>query len=373
MKRVAIKRLSLLLIAFILFSTVLTGCQNSGASAKKLPKIRIGIITAGAVRPALEIAAYELGYYKQEGVNVQFVNIDSLQSALAAIATNKLDVLPYAIVPSLAAIGQGADDVIIGGTASEGSSLCKGKNDLNVDFRNLKNWIGKKIGYSKTDTTIILLQNYLKSKGLDLSKVDWVSIDDENSRLEALKKGTIDAGFLTQERLWVAEKAGLKEAFQLAEYLPNYICCRQTASLTRVKKNRKAYVALLRAQIRAERDYKIHTSKVYTAVAKYIGQSKTYVKNYIATPNTINTGGLVQFRNPVSPDPMYNKVKQLYQVSEQAGVFKQAKGVDLKKHVDITLFQDAINQLIKKNSKDATYKKIKQLFLAGSSEYAKDK
>lgn len=358
---------ALLLAAVLLVAFNVSGCQQK--EENQLPKIRIGVITTGAVRPALVIAAKELGYYEEEGVDVELVAIDSVSSALTAIAADKLDILPYAIVPSLSAIAQGGNYTIIGGTASEGSSLVKGKGNEDVDFRNFDNWEGKKIGYNKTDTTITLLRGYIESTGFDTSKAEWVELDDENARREALKKGTIDAGFLTQEGLWVGEQAGLVEAFQIAEFLPNYICCRQTADTDRVNADRDTYVKVLKAQIRAQNDYKNDTEKVVKAVAGYIEQDDEYVRKYIATPNTINTGGLVQYKNPVSPDPLFNKIEQLYQVSLDSGVFEEKNGVNLKEHVDINLFKEAINELISENPNDATYAKILELYERDNSDY----
>jgi NitT/TauT family transport system substrate-binding protein len=369
-KNILLRMQALVLIIIVVFTSfAAAGCGKKAATTAELPKVRIGIITAGAVRPALVIAAKELGYYEEEGVDVELVTIDSVPSALTAIASDKLDILPYAIVPSLSAIAQGGDYVIIGGTATEGSSLVKGKGNEDVDFRDFNNWVGKKIGYARTDTTITLLRNYIESTGFDTSQAEWVEIDDQNARLEALKKGTVDAAFLTQESLWVGEQAGLVEGFQLAEFLPNYICCRQTANLTRVNDNRDAYVKVLKAQIRAEYDYKNNTSKVIQAVADYIEQDYEYVEKYIATPNSIDTGGLVQYKNLVSPDPLYNKIAELYQVSLDTGVFEQVDGVNIKEHVDISLFKDAIDQLLKEYPDDETYKKILELYERDNSDY----
>jgi NitT/TauT family transport system substrate-binding protein len=363
-----LKRIQTLLLTVILLVAFnVSGCQQKEDA--QLPKIRIGIITTGAVRPALVVAAKELGYYEEEGVDVELVAIDSVTSALTAIAADKLDILPYAIVPSLSAIAQGGNYTIIGGTASEGSTMVKGKGNEDVDFRNFNNWEGKKVGYKKTDTTIMLLQDYMESTGFDINKAEWIEIDDENATREALKKGTIDIASLTQEGFWVGEEAGLVEAFPIAEFLPNYICCRQTADTDRVKENRDAYVKVLKAQLRAQNDYKNNTDKVVKAVAKYIEQDDEYVRKYIATPSTLDNGGLVQFKNPVSPDPLFNKIEELYQVSKEAGVFEEKAGVNIKDHVDITLFKDAIDELISENPNDATYAKILELYERDNSNY----
>ncbi|WP_026527068.1 ABC transporter substrate-binding protein [Butyrivibrio sp. VCD2006] len=332
-------------------------------------KLRIGLVTSGAVRPALVVAAQELGYYKEEGLDVEFVPLDDSTQALAALSAGKLEVWPYAVVPSLSQIAQGNDLVIYAGTATEGSSMVKGKGNEDVDFRDYNNWVGKKIAYSPTSTTYSQLLALLKENGIEREDVDWVEIPATDQVLEALKKGTIDAGFLTEEFLIVGEKAGLVEAFQLAEVLGNFVCCRQTANQTYFNEHQRAFKKLLRAQTRALVDYRDDTSKVVEAVAKFIEQDNSYVERYIATPNPIKTGAFAQYKNPVSPDPLFNNVSKLYQSQIDAGLITPAEGVELKDHFNISLFEEAVNELIEENPDVTAYKDVFELFKTNNSEY----
>ena len=332
-------------------------------------KLRIGLVTSGAVRPALVVAAQELGYYKEEGLDVEFVPLDDTTQALAALTAGKIEVWPYAVVPQLNQIAQGNDFVIFAGTATEGSSMVKGKGNEDVDFRDYKNWVGKKIAYSPSNTTYTLLLSQLKENGVNPDDIEWVEIQASDQVLEALKKGTIDAGFLTEEFLIVGEKAGLVEAFQLAEKLGNFVCCRQTANQTYFNEHRDVFKKLLRAQTRALIDYRDDTPKVVEAVAKFIEQDYEYVERYIATANDVKTGAFAQYKNPVSPDPLYNNVKKLYDSEIEAGLITPADGVKLSDHFDISLYEETLNELIEENPDVTGYKDALELFKTNNTEY----
>ncbi|MDR3303013.1 MAG: ABC transporter substrate-binding protein [Treponema sp.] len=363
----------------VLFLTsVLWGCTNkkeqatatSTSTGAAVPTLKIGLIVQDAVRPALVVAAETLGYYKEEGVKVEFVPVDSVRSGLAAVQTRKIDIFPFS-ANALSSIAKGSNDVIIGGVAVEGSSLVVSKANLNVDFRDFSNWKGKTIGGDPTTANIYLLHEYIRSVYPEYKQEDvkWLPFDDNNVLLEAIRKGSVDGGFLTTERVWLAEESGLKEAFDLAEFLPYYLCCRQTADLAGVKANRPAYVALLRAQIRAEHDYKDDIKKVIDAVVKHTEQKEPYVIRYIASEKDHDGGGLVNFRNPVSPDPLFNKIDDLNRVNIALGNYVMADGVDLKEHVDLSLYQDAISDLLKRYPNDATYQRAYELFKINNSKY----
>lgn len=364
--------------------TGVTACGNATSSAvanaatdtkeetqagESVDKLRIGLVTSGAVRPALVIAANELGYYADEGLEVEFLPLDDSAAGLAALGTGKLEVWPYAVNPSLSQIAQGNDLCIFAGSATEGSSMVKGKGNEDVDFRDYNNWVGKKIAFNSTSTTHALILQLLEENGVNPDDIEWVEITSEENVLESLKKGAIDAGFLTEERLIVGEKSGLVEAFQLAEVLGNYVCCRQTANLTYYNEHRDAFKKLVKGQIRALRDYKYDTAKVVEVVANYIEQDYEYVENYIATPNDVATGAYAQYKNPVSPDPLFNKVSELYEAEIATGLITPQEGVNLKEHIDISLFEEAVKDLIEEYPEEKAYQEILDLYYVNNSDY----
>ncbi|MDR0663867.1 MAG: ABC transporter substrate-binding protein [Spirochaetaceae bacterium] len=355
-------------LAVVLLSGLLgfSGC----AKPSTLPTLKIGLIVQDAVRPALVVAAEELGYYKEEGVNIEFVSIDTVPSGLAAVETRKVDIFPFS-ANALPLLAKGSSHVIVGGVAVEGASLVASPQNVNTDFRDFSQWKGKKIGGQLTSMPQFQLFQYLREKKSDFDpdSFELINFDDNNVLLEAIKKGAVDAGFLTTERIWLAEASGCVEAFDMAEYLPYYICCRLTANIEGVKENRAAYVAVLMALLRAEHDYKEDTGKIVDAVTKYTSQKREYVVRYIATEKDYDGGGLVNFKNPVSPDPLFNKLDDLNRASIAAGVYQWTAPFALKDRVDLSIYQEALDSLLERYPDDATYKRAAALFKANNSKY----
>lgn len=75
------------------------------------------------IKAAMVVLAHEMGYYEEEGLNVELTQISNLNDGLTAITLGKLDVLPFGVIPTCTFIAQGADLTVIGGTIAEGSRL----------------------------------------------------------------------------------------------------------------------------------------------------------------------------------------------------------------------------------------------------------
>ncbi|AMP20351.1 hypothetical protein AZF37_03455 [endosymbiont 'TC1' of Trimyema compressum] len=105
----------------ILLCYFLIGCSNEEAS-REVETLKVGM--AGKdIKTACIIIAQGMGYFQEEGVNVEFETISNLSEGLTAVDMGKLDILPFGVIPSATFISQGSDVVIFGGTISEGSEL----------------------------------------------------------------------------------------------------------------------------------------------------------------------------------------------------------------------------------------------------------
>jgi len=370
------KRIMNCALAFALAAGIFCGYDGAEAastgSGKTLPPIRVGVINDSATRPALLVAAHVLGYYEEEGVDVQFINLDGGGTAWTSIEAGNLDVFPYSVCGPLSLISQNGNFVIFAGTATEGSSLVIGAGRENIDFSDYKNWAGKKIGVEALaeSETLPLIRESLKEAGV-LDQVEFVIIEDSQARLEALRKGALDAGVIIEERVAVGKELGLVEAFPIGDKYPGYVCCRQTTSFISLKEKHDSYVKYLKAQIRAYRDYKIDTEKVVQAVAKFVRREPEYVRGYIATENPkISTEGFVHFKNQVNPDPAFNNVERLYNALIASGALREDKGASLKAHVNVDIFKEALNELLAEHPDDETYKEILYFFNKNNTNFS---
>jgi NitT/TauT family transport system substrate-binding protein len=370
------------MICCVLFSMLAAALFGSGgvfpadaasiSDGKPLPPIKVGIINDSATRPALVVAADALGYYKEEGVDVQFINLDGGGTAWTSIEAGNLDVFPYSVCGPLSLIAQNGNFIIFAGTATEGSSLIVGAGRENIDFSDYKNWAGKKIGVEALaeSETLPLIREDLKAQGV-LDQVEFIIIEDAQARLEALRKGALDAAVIVEERAAVARELGLVEAFTIGDKYPSYVCCRQTTSFKSLEEKRESYVKYLKAQIRAYRDYKIDTEKVVLAVSKFVRREPEYVRGYIATENPKSvTESFVHFKNQVNPDPSFNNVEQLYKALIASGVLEEDKNASLAAHVNVSIFKEALDELIAEYPDDETYKEILYFYNKNNSNFS---
>ena len=105
-------KVTALSIAAILAVTGLTACGSkttSESSSKKEASVDSEnntikfAIQPGTIRTAIVILANELGYYKEEGVNVEFPETQDGTATLTAISSGKsdVDVLGTGVVPRI--------------------------------------------------------------------------------------------------------------------------------------------------------------------------------------------------------------------------------------------------------------------------------
>ena len=103
------------------------GCTNSGNSGNA----GAGAVSAADIEPKPEteqlvcallgkdlkiacvIIAAQEGLYQEEGLEVSFETVANLSDAITAISENKLDVLPFGVIPTCTFVGQGVDNVMV--------------------------------------------------------------------------------------------------------------------------------------------------------------------------------------------------------------------------------------------------------------------
>ena len=112
------KTLAVLVSALLLTSLFAGGKKEP---AKEAQTIKFGVMP-GTIRTAVVLLADHLGYYKEEGVDVEIREVANATAALTSIslAKGELDIWGTGIVPDLNFIANGSDLVIFEGTAAEG-------------------------------------------------------------------------------------------------------------------------------------------------------------------------------------------------------------------------------------------------------------
>lgn len=352
------------LIILGLFIMLALGCGDSGEEVgngvKEEPNVTAQSIKVG--RPGLDIkiaciiVADVMGYYQEEGVNVEFETISNLADGMTAITQNKLDVLPFGVIPSATFVGQGSDVVVFGGTISEGSEAITLSENSKI-YKEADDFRGKKIGCYRMETGHMVMKGVLRQAGLDVnSDVEFIYLDSMQSISEAVKKGEVDLGFVNSGYGYIAKKSGLEVAFYPVDFIPDFPCCRQTTSRRALNEKRDAFVKFMIANLRGYQLLMTDKKSSIAALVEYSGQDADYVENVIfGTPTYLAA-------MKISMDPNRNKVCEFYEIMKANGDIDAQTSFKMEDHVDITIYQDALKEMIRRDAGNSIFNQLMDEF-----------
>lgn len=292
------------------------------------------------------VLAYAAGYYEDEGLDIQMTYNNSNPDNIQALLQDKADLVSAGATAVLNYIDQGSDIVIIGGQMSEGATLYSLPERAD-EFSELSDATldGKKVGVTRLSTGDIAFRKVLKDKGVDLSKIDFVELDSQATVVEAVKKGEVDLGvaFLTYRQS--AEAQGLTPVSYLdgEDEWPGFICCRMFTTREKLEENRDAYVAALKANIRA-----------YALLKTDEDQTVKYALQELETDEETVRGQVYEYGHiGFDPNPDVKNTEAFFQAMVDIGYSEG--NVDIKDYIDPTVFEDALNELLQEEPDNEVY------------------
>jgi ABC-type nitrate/sulfonate/bicarbonate transport system substrate-binding protein len=243
------------------------------AAAQSRPlKIRLGVHTQLMGVP--DVIAIRQGYFKQEGLEVEWRRFALGKEGRDAMIAGAIDVNSTATTPFLIGLDKG-----IPYTAVAVNSLFCGTNHIVVrkdsDINNVGQLKGKKIGIPKgTVTEFIFLSKVVPSYGLKPGDVETPNIPDAKDRIPSLLAKAIDAATVADPFVAIAEHEGLVRVidnFCKYDQMPFML----TVTNKILKEQPDAVVAYLRGWLRAVKLLKEEPEKaaaVYTDEQKSLGR-----------------------------------------------------------------------------------------------------
>lgn len=231
------------------------------AAAQKPVTIRLGVHTD--LMGAPDVIAIRAGYFKQEGLDVQWRRFALGKDGRDAMIAGHIDVNNTAPVPFLVGLDKG-----IPYTAIAVNSFFCGINHIavakNADITSVAQLKGKKIGLPKgTISEFVFLTKVLPAHGLKPGDVQIANIPDNKDRIPSLVAKAVDAVNLGGVFTAIGEHEGLirvLEDFCKYDVLPFMT----TATTKIVKENPDAVVAYLRGWLRAVKLLKEEPEKAAT-------------------------------------------------------------------------------------------------------------
>lgn len=310
--------------------------------------IRVGILKLATSAPLF--MAQERGFFRDEGVAVEFKWFAAAQPIAVAVAAREVDVGATGLTAGLYNLfGGGVKMYIVADKGREapgfnlnGFIVRKALYDGGV--RSLKDLKGKKIGLTQVGSTFhYQLGKLLEAEGMSLKDVDVAPLRTMTGVLEAMQGGGIDAAILPQPFPGTAETRGVgKVLFWVGDKMAHQIATIFYSEAFREDKDRA--LKFMKAYVRASRAYydaalrvqggKPVRGKPYedllTLVAKYTEQPREAVA--LGLPYQDRDGKLLAEDIPA----------QIRWFAEQKMIDKP---VDAKDIVDLTLQAEAVRAL----------------------------
>lgn len=324
----------------------------------------------GNIRIAIDILAQQLGYFKEEGVTVEEVNLGGMD-ALTAInsADGNLDILTTGFVADLQAIGSGYDLTVIGGTAVEGGAIItkKGNADQYKDAGTILNFDAiksAKLGLQRNEAAWVITRQYLLDNGVTEDEIKAIEDEatgniayyaDQTAVAQAVQKDEVNLAFLPLEyALLYADAYDLEVVAKAGDLQENYVCCREVTSKARLADKKAAFVAYEKARIRAFEYYKQGETDdsvrqdVVNIVASWSGKETDYVDTYLY-------GGVTRY----ATDPNTAGIVKYVEAADNSGLLQSA-GIDfatydIKQNVDVSAYGQAITELAQENPDNTFY------------------
>lgn len=354
------------------------GEENGEADTQDHGTLKVSFMT-GNIRIAVNILALEKGYFAEEGVTVEPVNIGG-QDALTAIngSDDQLDILNTGFVPDLQAIGSGYDITVIGGTAVEGGAIIA-KSGNTAAYQDASKVINidavtsAKLGFVRNESSWVVTRQYLLDNGVSEETIAAIEEEgsgnisyyqDETAVAQAVQKGEVDLGFLPLEyALLYGDAYELEVVTPAGALQENYVCCREVTSSAKLAAKKDAFVAYETARIRAFEYYKQGETDeavrkdVVDTVVNYSGKEADYVETYLY-------GGVTKY----ATDPNEKGIVKYVEAAANSGLLSSA-GIDfgtydITQNIDTSAYAQAINDLVEREPENEFYAQLKTQFEA---------
>jgi NitT/TauT family transport system substrate-binding protein len=345
------RKTTVLIFIAVLLAIPMTSCSGNKKGDGNVDKLTVIYSTTILSHPVVAVAR-EKNYFKEEGLDIEYITLAS--GAIEALSIGKADMLLTGIIPTLSYAAQGADVKIIGGTISGGNFFVAKKENAE-SLRNIKNWVGKKLGTVRLSTSEMVTRYALEEQGIDVKKdITYVEIDTYPNIIEGVRKGLADIGAVDPQYIQAALDLGLEIIFLMTDLSPNYICCREAVYSKSLEANPRAFEKFLKAQIRAYKYFLEQPDDVIKILAKASSQDENWVRRVLYDKKA---NGNRTFH----PDPDINRSRKVYDTLDKWN-YIQKKGIKIEDIFDTTLYKKALDEIIKENPKEEFYLELLEVY-----------
>jgi NitT/TauT family transport system substrate-binding protein len=214
------------------FAALCTGATLAMAASLATPaaaadKIHVGILSLTSHSP--NIIADAKGYFKDQGIDVEFVSFQAAQPMAVAIASGDVDFGVTAISGGLVSLSEKGVIKVIGGALQEtpdveGQKILVSKKAFDEGVTEPAKLKGRIFGITTTGSSFHYMAHKIAEKeGFSTSDMHLKPLQKVPAVIAALKSGQIDAWSIVPNIADALTKGpDVKEIGKISDYIPNY-------------------------------------------------------------------------------------------------------------------------------------------------------
>jgi NitT/TauT family transport system substrate-binding protein len=181
----------------------------SGAAVRADGPAKVTYVYAGPTSYYWDtFAAQQLGFFKDEGVDVSLVRSDNVAQQTQMLLTGAADIIGANAEVAMAAIEKGAAITMVAAQTGKQGFVFVARPEIK-DYADLR---GKLLGATQLkDASATMLVQLMKKHGLDRKDFDLVALGGTPNRFAALTSGAVAATLLSPPLDYKAEAMGMRK------------------------------------------------------------------------------------------------------------------------------------------------------------------
>ena len=198
------KILAVMALVFFSLAGLATGARAQQAAAPT--KIIWGYVNPSSYYWDV-YAAIELGYMKEQGLEIDAINIPTVGNSMRVLLTGDVNVLSVSAEVAISAIEKDADITMVGAETTKPTYAFVARPEI-PNYAALR---GKTLGVTQLEeASTTMLKLLLQKNGVKPGEYDLVTTGGTPSRFLALKTGAVAATMLSQPHDFLAEAEGMR-------------------------------------------------------------------------------------------------------------------------------------------------------------------
>ncbi len=382
MKRATVQVLTLLLV-LAMTAGVLSGCgsstNDSGSAGNggnegntqtdgtgdagdgEVVTLDVGLLGTG-IKPVGVLVARALGYFEEEGVNINFQQVSSMNDAYTAVSTGDLDVYLFSSTAAATFISQGVTTLrVFGGTAAEGSEIMAAKGS-GIVLDSPDDFVGLTIGCFMAETGQMVLKNYLMEEGYTIgapgegADVSFVYYSDTSSGIAACVNGEYDLVLTNSCLGYYADDYGVDVVATVSDFVSPYPCCRQTCNSDTYANE---FDALVRFEIAAMRGHAYaleNEEETLDILEEYSGEDRDFLRAQVYGTDSYTPD------MRLSLDPDKDACVAFYEAMANIGEIQPVTEINWGDYVVTDVYSTALAELSQREPDNALWAEMTDYF-----------